>query len=154
MNKIKILNSKETKKLIEKIRDTYNIKSLRFDCGFFMKEEKIYMVSRELGGFNSNRFNNIGMYFARIANNEIRLSIEGSQIIGKYATKNIISLNDEEIRRWVGGFDVDTIEMLNGFVLIKYKGDFFGSGRIKDGRIINFVPKERRIYNLSYVKEE
>ena len=123
------------------------------DLDLIKSNDKLYMISKELGEFRDIRFNNVGLYFARILNTEIRLSIEGSQIIGKYATKNIISLNNDEIKRWVGGFDVDTIEMLNGFALIKYKDDFFGSGKVKDGRIINFIPKERRIYNLSYAED-
>ena len=33
----------------------------------------------------------------------------------------------------------------SGFVLIKYENDFIGCGKITKDKILNFVPKERRL---------
>jgi len=145
-----ILNSKETKKLLERIKMQYGIKELKFDYSFMLNKDKLYAVSKDFDFNATGRgINNAGVYFARIIDGKIRLSIEGSQIIGEHAEKNIIEINSEQITKWVAGIDVEVKEEYDGFVLVKYKDDFFGSGKIADGRLLNFVPKERRIYNLS-----
>ena len=74
------------------------------------------------------------------------MSIEGSQLIGKYATKNIIEISDEELRYWFNGEPL--VRDISGFFLIRYKTDFIGCGYSKEGKIINYVPKERRAKEL------
>jgi len=36
-----------------------------------------------------------------------------------------------------------------GFVIIKHNKDFFGSGKFKDGRLLNFLPKIRRLKEVN-----
>ena len=89
------------------------------------------------------------MYFARKIDGKIRLSIEGSQIINP--RKNVIELKENQVKLWVMGNDIELDEkMENGeFYILKYKNNILGSGKYSDGKILNFVPKERR---LKYVK--
>ncbi|MFH1209421.1 MAG: hypothetical protein V1663_01395 [archaeon] len=154
MQNIKILNSKEKKQLLNEIEEQYKTSKLYLDYVFLKNNEgKLFLISNYLKNLKTDdlRINAIGLYFANISKG-IRLSIEGSQLVGDKA-KKFIELNDEQIKDWIRGFDVtlDSIKNmddLKGFVLIKNKDDFYGTGFLKDNKILNYVPRERRIKNL------
>jgi NOL1/NOP2/fmu family ribosome biogenesis protein len=78
-------------------------------------------------------------------NEELRLSIEGSQIIGKVAKRNVLELDDDLAKKWMSGEDFEIKTELNGFVIIKNRVDFLGCGRVAKGKLFNYVPKERRV---------
>ena len=83
------------------------------------------------------------MYLGELRNGELRLSIEGSQIIGKGSDKNIADI--EDTRAWLRGEDLELVGDYSGFVIIRHNKDFLGCGRYKEGKILNFVPKARRL---------
>ena len=144
----RILNSKEIKKILNWLKEHYSIKELKIDKAFLQNtKDKIYLISKKISEFEDKnlRINLIGMYFAKEEKKGIRLSIEGSQIIGSEATKNVIELNKNQLSDWLNGQDVELTADLEGFVIIKHGNDFFGVGNYKEGKILNYVPKERRI---------
>ncbi|MBI5391878.1 hypothetical protein HZB00_02650, partial [Candidatus Woesearchaeota archaeon] len=57
-------------------------------------------------------------------------------------------LTKEEVWDWIRGFDLEKTVEGDGFMLLTYNGDVLGVGNAKDGRILNTIPKERRIKNL------
>ena len=144
----RILNSKEIKKILNWLKEHYSIKELKIDKAFLQNtKDKIYLISKKISEFEDKnlRINLIGMYFAKEEKNGIRLSIEGSQIIGPEATKNVVELNENQLSEWLNGQDVELTAEIKGFVIIKHGNDFFGVGNYKEGKILNYVPKERRI---------
>ncbi len=147
MQKLKILNKKEIKKLLAMIEKQWGFKD-ELDYAFLESEKgKIYIANKEIFDLDLSKVNvnSYGLYFAEIRNG-IRLSIEGSQIIGKKAAKNIVELNDKEAKEWMSGVDIDKKVDAEGFIILKHGSDFLGTGKITaDGRILNFVPKTRRI---------
>jgi len=147
MQELKILNSKEKKEIFKKIKEQWDAE-FKEDYDFLMTEqEKIYIVNKEIAkiDFSKIKINSIGMYFGKIFKEEIRLSVEGAQLIGKKAEKNIIELNDSEARSYMKGNDIDKKSDCSGFVLLKNNKDFIGTAKYKDGKIMNYMPKERRI---------
>jgi len=90
------------------------------------------------------RINSLGLYFGKIEKDGLRLSIEGSQLIGNKSKKNVIKLDDNQVKEWMAG-EVLEIKDYKGFVIIKHKNDFLGCGKAKEDRILNFVPKTRRL---------
>jgi NOL1/NOP2/fmu family ribosome biogenesis protein len=143
------LNTREVKKLITAIKEQFGIDNLSIDYYFLKnKKGKINIISKNLGKISTDSMNvnSIGMYLGK-DDNGIRLSIEGSQIIGSLATKNIIELDNDQVEKWVRGDDIEVKMQFNGYVIVKNNGDYYGSGRYKDSKILNFVPKERRIKN-------
>ncbi|MEK6849017.1 MAG: hypothetical protein AABY01_00435 [Nanoarchaeota archaeon] len=46
---------------------------------------------------------------------------------------------------WLKGHDLPTTSPLKGYLLVRSGRDFFGSTVIKDGLMMNFVPKNRRL---------
>ncbi|MEM1657743.1 MAG: hypothetical protein QXK94_01750 [Candidatus Jordarchaeales archaeon] len=92
-----------------------------------------------------------GIYFATLepfnGMNTIRLSIEGSQIIGAKATKNVIEIDSSLAEKWLKGEDIPIPPNFEGYVIVKdkSKNDFLGCGLARNGRLVNFFPKARRI---------
>ncbi|MCX6710375.1 MAG: hypothetical protein NTV63_05520 [Candidatus Woesearchaeota archaeon] len=157
----KILNSKETREIIKMISEQWgcNLKDTpEYDGWGFIEnnEERIFLVTRDIGRieFSRLRANSAGLYFGELKNGMLRLSIEGSQIVGKLAKKNLFEMNYEQCGKWMKGEDIEAAghdEISNdnsGFLIMKYQNNFLGSGRYKEGRIINFVPKTRRLKEL------
>lgn len=146
MQQLKILNKKEIKKIIEIIKKQWNA-DIKLEYAFLMNNKnRLFIVNRDIDkiDFSKIRVNNLGMYFGELRNG-LRLSIEGSQLIGKYARKNILELDDYELNSWVKGEDFVIETDLKGFVLIKNKDDFYGTGKVVEGKLLNFVPKARRL---------
>ena len=87
-----------------------------------------------------------GVYFGRIESDGIRLTIEGAFLVGPKATKNVVELDDEKARRYLAGESVEIEEKeLYGWVLLKWRSYYLGSAKAKNGRLLNYVPKERRL---------
>ena len=147
MQKLNILNKKETKKLLAQIEEQWGA-TLETDCVFLKNEDgKIFIANKEFGTLDLSRLriNSLGLYIAQEADDELRLSIEGSQLIGPLAKKNVLELNDDEASEWLRGTDLDKATDERGFVLIKNSGDFLGCGKATGNKILNYVPKTRRI---------
>ena len=148
MQELKILNNKEIKEILKLIEKQWGAK-IKLDYGFLKNSKnKIFVVSRDISEIDISklRINSVGMYFCEMDKLGIRLSIEGTQIVGPSATKNIIELGDEETKKWFKGEDLEKERKdCNGFVILKYKNDFLGNGKYVNGRILNYVGKTRRI---------
>ena len=149
----KILNKKEIKKILEIIKSQWDAEP-ELDYAFFISEkDKVYIVNKEIGEYDLSRLriNSVGIYFGELFNGTLRLSIEGSQIIGPHAKKNVVELKDEEMKKWLNGQDITIAELtdISGFVIIKNKKDFYGCGKVAGNRILNFVPKARRVKTVS-----
>ncbi len=155
MTKIKaftVLNTREKKNITEKINAQWGFKK-KLDYAYLMNtKHKIFLINPEIDRIEDPKKFNIdavGLYFGELPNTEeIRLSIEGSQMIGPNATKNVVELSEDETKEWMTGQDLDKETDCTGFVIIKSGKDFLGTGKAKEGRILNYVPKSRRI-NLS-----
>lgn len=147
---IKVLNKKETNRLLEKINERFG-SEFQSELGFFLNREDLYMANRECfeNTQPSWRINSLGLYLGEYKNDEFRPSIEGSQLIGKTAKDNILELDEVQIAQWLQGEHFEIKQENSGFLLIKFNGDFFGSGKIKNERMLNFVPKERRVSTIS-----
>ena len=151
MPELKILNSKEIKEIYSLIEGQWGAK-LKLDYGFLQNtKDRIFIVTRDISvlDFSKLRINSAGMYFCEIDNRGIRLSIEGSQIVGIHATKNVVELDELETRRWLKGEDIEkNCDDCSGFVIIKNKNDFIGSGKYSNGKILNYIGKTRRINSI------
>lgn len=147
METLKALNKKQIKELLKKIEEHYEVKELKLDYIFYQSNKgKIFLLSNKFKEFDhsSLNINSLGLYFANVKDKEIRLSIEGSQLIGNKAKKNVVEINEEELKDWLLGEDLEN-KKGEGFVLIKNKNDFYGSGKVTKDRLLNFVPKEKRM---------
>ncbi|HDM43602.1 MAG TPA: hypothetical protein ENG02_00205 [Candidatus Woesearchaeota archaeon] len=157
---LKFLPKREVKRFDDLIEKQWGSKFRLADYGVLFKEKtrKIYIVSRDIdmiiGKERLFRIDSAGLYFGELTKwNLLRLSIEGSQLVGKSAKKNVVEFNAKQIKEWIKGEDVEVGSFDGeGFALVKHESDFYGCGRVlkKNGKtlILNFVPKARRIKKI------
>lgn len=154
MNFIKILNQHEKRQIEKKLNEQFGIENVP---GLIVKrgEERLFLFS---GNFSEKDIEHlealvpierIGVYFAKIIGNEIRLSIEGSQILKDQITKNIFELDSNQAEEWMKGRELLIKTGKHGFLIMKYGEDFLGTGKASEEKIGNFIPKNRRLKERS-----
>lgn len=149
--KLKPLNRRDVSKILKQIGEEYGCDAKKFmieDYTFFISEkDKVYIITNEIKEINMDalRINSMGLYFCELNRENIRLSMEGSHIIGKIATKNILEVDDKTSREWLKGIDIDSKQEFDGFVIIKHNNDLIGCGKYKENKILNYVTKARRV---------
>ena len=147
MKNVKILNKKAIKKILAMIKQQWNA-DINSDYAFLQDpEKKIFIINKEFAKIDLRnlKINCFGLYFAQIMPDGLRLSIEGSQIIGPKAEKNILEINKKQMQEWFLGQDLDIKTDLTNHVLIQHNKDFIGTGKLKENKILNYVPKSRRL---------
>ena len=162
INKFHILNKKETQKILSLLSQQFGVKNIP---GILIKRgvEKIFFfqgdfTERDLKQLeNYTQIERIGLYFAKIFQDKkgqeyIRLSIEGSQILSNQITKNIFELNESQSKKWMQGEELLIKTRKKGFLIMKYKDDFLGTGKASEEKIGNFIPKSRRLKSRNIIK--
>jgi NOL1/NOP2/fmu family ribosome biogenesis protein len=84
------------------------------------------------------------MYFGTWMKDGLRLSIDGSQKIARITTKGTLELTREDWESWLKGQDIDT-ELPEAYYLVIYEGDCYGCAKASKGKLLNYVPKARRL---------
>lgn len=149
--KARFLSNNETKKLKEIIRKNYTCKLPDF-VFFETSKEKIWVCNEYVKQFlkflpNVKFF---GVFFGKLKRNKkIQLSLEGSQIVGKNATKNIIEfLNLSDLEKYIKEGKIPQKIRRNAevhnFPIVKFNNYFAGSiCLISENEIKSFFPKSR-----------
>ena len=143
--------SRELKEFFKKIKQQYGkVPELFEKLAFVQGKEKIYAINRDLDKIKLDnlRINSIGLYIAEIKGGQLRLSIEGAQLIGPAAAKNVCQITEEQLKEWFKGQDLKIEGDYEGFVILKCGKDYVGSGKYREGLILNYVPKARRLLEV------
>tara|TARA_Y100000310_G_scaffold203585_1_gene203834 strand:- start:2046 stop:2486 length:441 start_codon:yes stop_codon:yes gene_type:complete len=144
-----ILNTKLRKILFAMFKEQYDIDE-KFDYVFEETENgDIYIINRDVDKLDMDalKINTLGLYIGQKKKGEFRPSIEGSTLLGPLAKKNVLEVDKKVAKMWMYGLDIPCKETLYGWVIIKSGKDWLGSGRYKEeGKILNHVPKGRRIH--------
>ena len=108
-----ILKKKEIKEILGMIKGQFDAE-VDLDYVFLLNEmdNKVYLINRDIEKIDLEkiRVNAIGLYIAEIYHGSARLSIEGSQLFGPYAKKNVIELDEKQTKAWMKGEDLDTAQ--------------------------------------------
>jgi NOL1/NOP2/fmu family ribosome biogenesis protein len=143
--------SRELKQFFKMIEEQYGkVPEIFEKLAFIRGKERIYVINRDIEkvDLKNIRVNSMGLYIAELKNDQLRVSIEGSQLIGPTAKKNVCELTKDQLRQWFMGQDIDVDGSYEGFVILKHGQDYVGSGKFKEGIILNFVPKARRLLEV------
>ncbi|GEM_PF-1467465 len=140
------ISNEEQQEVPKKINSYYG-SSFSTDFILFKKieknDEKIFVYS---GSFIPKLpIEWIGLHFATICPDGIYLSIEGAQVIGKTATKNVLDIDREQVNELMNGRDLAYVRNLHGYIIIKNNKDIIGVCRVKENKIMNMIPKSRRL---------
>ena len=151
MQQLKILNTKEVKEITGLLKEEFGFEEKLNYVFLLNNRDRIYIINKDMTRINLEnlRIDSMGLYFGELKNKTLRLSIEGSQIIGRGAKKNLIELDEKEMHEWLKGENLHKKMEKSAFVILKHKDDILGCGRYKEGKIFNYVPKERRLRVVS-----
>lgn len=149
---LKFLNKSEKEKLVRQLNEQFGIKEIPWEIARLGKE-RIILFSGKVSEKEIQildrfaRIEGVGVYFAKIdeKTNDLRLSIEGTQLLKNQITKNIFELDEKQAEEWMMGQDLNIATGKKGFYIIKFKDDFLGTGKISENKISNFIPKSRRL---------
>ncbi|HLD87495.1 MAG TPA: hypothetical protein VJB12_05540 [Candidatus Nanoarchaeia archaeon] len=144
---LKILNSKEKKEIVSMINSQWDA-NFSTDLGMLRNnEDKIFLINPSIANidFSKLRINSLGLYIAEVKDGFVRLSIEGSQLIGPHAKTNVVDLTHEEAGKWLMGEDIERQTDFQKFVIMRSGVDFLGCGCQVKGKILNYVGKNRRV---------
>ena len=150
MKDLILLNSKERKLILRQLTEQFGITSLPegFVYFCFMKKEEVRIVNREaydMEHIEKTRIHAMGMHFGTYTDDGFILSIEATQMLQGQITKNILEVTEEERNNWIEGEDLPTEDTTEHYVAIKHNTDMLGIGKVKDGKVHNLVPKNRKI---------
>ncbi len=145
-----VLGSRDKRDLFALFEEQWAIeipRELRDEVWIKNNDERIFLCTRAIAALPIDRMRaeRAGIYLGAIQRHELRLSVEGSQLFGPLARKNIVDLTREEAFRWLKGEDIVRESDSKAFVLVRHKSDFLGCGKLSEGKLINYVPKERRL---------
>lgn len=155
---LKFFNKNEKGKLLNQLNEQFGITEIPWEIAKLGKERIVVFSGNisekdilELDKFT--RIEGIGLYFAKIdeKTQDLRLSIEGVQLVQEQITKNIFELDEKQAEQWMMGQDLNIATGKKGFFIMKFKDDFLGTGKISAEKISNFIPKQRR---LKYKEEK
>lgn len=146
MGTLDILNSKDKKTFLKDLEDQFGIDDLPGKVFLINNKDKIYMSVRELDllPFDSFTIDRIGLYIGKYYADGFRPSVDGSQVLGPLAKKNVLTVDKEKKHEWMKGYRID-VDVPDGFYLIKNIDDFLGSAKVKNKEALNAVPKGRRL---------
>ena len=145
------LSEKERKFVIDLIKKQFDINEEVFSNYIFFKQRrnKIFIVEKQIYEFiKKNRLmENIlkfGIKIGTLQKNCFIFNVEGAQIFGKYAKKNVIEIDNKKMKEWLKGYDIE-LDVKDGVYIIKNGDYILGCGKVKNKILKNRVPKERRI---------
>jgi len=105
---LKILTEKEKREIIQKLNKQFGIKEVPGIITMHGKE-KLFLFQ---GDLNENEIKEleqnipiekVGIYFAKLIGNEVKLSIDGVQVLKDQITKNILEINEKQAEQWMMG---------------------------------------------------
>jgi len=148
----RFLNSQEKKKIEATLKGEFGIKKIPGEL-ISAGSEKLFLFSGDASESDVKEFieispvDRVGIYFAKVFDDGIRLSVDGVQIMKDQISRNIVELDEEQAEIWMQGSELLLKTGKKGYVVMKYKNDFLGCGKASAEKITNFIPKNRRLKN-------
>ncbi len=158
MTLFRVLSDKEKNDIISKLFEQFGIS--RIDGSFItLGNDKVRLFTGSMSGDELKILGSIvhleisGLYLLTLEKDGIRLSHDASIILKDQISKGIVEINKVQEFQWLKGQDVllnkdqeIVYSGIKGFVVLRCDNEFVGCGKLGlDGRIRNFVPKERRV---------
>lgn len=136
------------KKIIKYFKEEFGIDEEVFKgYEFYEYKNSIYLMTKEAKDFDlEGKVIRKGIRIARLVRNGIKPTIDGIQIFGRYAKKNIIHLEEEDLKKILLGKDLHLeLDIPNGYKILFYKNYPIGVCYFRDKKLKNQIPRSRRI---------
>src|SRR3989344_4453567 len=133
MNPLKILSEKQKKEIEQKLNGQFGISKIPGKI-VMRGGERLFLYS---GSLDEKQ---IKKNIIEIDEKLTEQWMKGSEILFEDIEKSLTIKSSSKGRAIGGG-----IEKPRGFVVIKYKNEFLGTGKASEEKISNFIPKNRRL---------
>lgn len=147
----------DKKKLIEQL-NYYGIEELPYLLSMSGKE-KIRGYSGNLTPDQIVKLNQavgmelMGLYLFHLYPDNLRLSFDAIPALKDQITKNILEISEQQEIEFLKGRDIALTkeeqekykDETRGFKIIKCGNDLLGTAKLTSDRIVNYMPKERRL---------
>jgi len=155
MQQLNILNGREIKKIKESLIKQFNY-APEEDYAYLQSEkDRIFIVNKDIAKINLKNLiiDKMGLYFAEVHFDQVRLSKEGAELLWLEAKrnkkekelKNVVELSSEELKEYFRGLDLTKdLGAENKMILLRYQNNVIGCAKYKEGKILNFMPKIHR----------
>ena len=90
-----------------------------------------------------NKWESLGIRAFRIGK-DIKPTTDFLRLIGRYATKNVVFLSNDEVNNFMRGESLKCNGKLHGYVIVRTDKFILGCGFCKDGKLISMIPKRYR----------
>ncbi len=145
----KKISKKERKALLSHMEKKFGIPENVFKgYDFFSTRKKIYVCSKECARDEFfTRSETAGIAFVR-PDKELKPTTDAIQIFGKFASKNIVEISEQQLKKVLRGEEIELSELTPEArcnVIITYQGIDVGCGFYTQGRLRSLIPKVRRI---------
>lgn len=140
------------KNILKYFKEEFGIEEDLFsNYEFYQYKNRIYLMTKEVKEFQCEEILRKGIRIARLVRDGIKPTIDACQIFGRYAKKNIIYLNEEEVKKILSGQDLNLgLDMSDGYKILFYKDYPLGIGYYRNKRLKNQIPRSRRIKLLTF----
>ena len=147
--KVKQVIGEQKKKLLGKLIERFGFPEYIFDgYDFYLGKQEIKICAKDMISKIENIPNiyDAGFTFAKLGAN-VKLSTAIVQVLGKFATKNIVNLTVEQAIDFISGRDIakSCDNYTNGFVIARFKEDNLGVGFLRGNQLKNLVPGAKRL---------
>jgi len=119
---------------------------------YYLGKCKVWVLKEEFFNLPLEKFNveTMGFYLCHYERDIFRLSIQGAQIVGKKASKNVLDISLKDAWELIRGFDIDKETGLNAtYIILKSPIGIIGVGKNHKVKVLCQIKKNRRIRNLN-----
>lgn len=95
------------------------------------------------GNIIPDRWESLGVRAFRLGI-EMKPTTDFLRIVGRYATKNVVLLLDNDAKKFMRGESLECSKELHGYIIVRTEKYILGCGLCKNGKLISMIPKKYR----------
>lgn len=135
--------------VVDLLHSRFGIPGEAFEgCRFYRKAKSIWVMSDE--DLPNLSYEALGLRMISLKDRPWKPTTCALQVFGKYATKNVVHLDDCQAKAFLAGERQPLdVEREPGYVVVFYRGEVLGCGLYSRGALASQLPKERRIANTT-----
>jgi len=141
----KILDGEELERLRKRLFERYGITEIPY---VIVKSGKRKYRATTKDASKIRIAQLVGIYVLKETPFGLMFSIEGTQLFGPLARKNVFEISSEIIEKWMHGEDLEVNsrnKLERGLVIVRSEDLYLGSGLYDGQRIRNLLPKSRKV---------
>ncbi len=133
----------KTNDIRKSFADQFGTEFLREDEVLFLREDQLLAAPSEVAAFELPMQNYaVGLPYAKLLpDKRVRVSHEMAILRGGECILRRHEISQEELKKLLGGQDIDCPESLNGETLLFFEEICIGRGLAKQGRMKNNLPR-------------